>query len=61
MHADGNVYMKYKNSDIGPRVWKQIVATPVWIPPDGTPAKDLLTTQGAGSQGRAGDASSTRT
>jgi len=45
MHADGKVYMKYKNSDIGPRVWKQIVATPVWIPPDGTPAKDLLTTK----------------
>jgi len=45
MHADGNVYMKYKNSDIGPRIWKQIVATPVWIPPDGTPAKDLLTTK----------------
>ena len=22
MHADGKVYMKYKNSDIGPRVWK---------------------------------------
>ena len=45
MHADGKVYMKYKNSDIGPRVWKTIVATPVWIPPDGTPAKDLLTTK----------------
>jgi hypothetical protein len=45
MHADGQVYMKYKNSDIGPRVWKTIVATPVWIPPDGTPAKDLLTTK----------------
>ena len=45
MHADGQVYMKYKNSDIGPRVWKTIVATPVWIPPDGTPAKDLLTSK----------------
>jgi len=43
MHADGHVYFKYKNSDIGPRVWKNIVAGPVWIPPDGTPAKDLLT------------------
>ncbi len=41
-HGDGHVYYKYKNSDIGPRVWKQIVATPVWIPPDGTPMKDLL-------------------
>jgi hypothetical protein len=43
MHADGRVYMKYKNSDVGPRVWRQIVAAPVWIPPEGTPAKDLLT------------------
>jgi hypothetical protein len=42
-HADGKVYFKYKNSDVGPRVWKQIVTTPVWIPPDGTPVKDLLT------------------
>ncbi|HVU51465.1 MAG TPA: L,D-transpeptidase [Polyangia bacterium] len=45
VHADGHVYMKYKNSDVGPRVWKNIVAAPVWVPPDGTPAKDLLTTK----------------
>ena len=45
MHADGHVYFKYKNSDIGPRVWRQIVTTPVWIPPDSTPAKDLLKTK----------------
>jgi hypothetical protein len=43
MHADGHEYFKYKNSDVGPRVWKEIVAAPVWIPPDGTPMKDLLT------------------
>jgi hypothetical protein len=42
LHDNGKVYFKYKNSDVGPRVWKQIVATPVWIPPDGTPVKDLL-------------------
>jgi hypothetical protein len=42
-HADGQVYYKYKNSDVGPRLWKTIVAAPVWIPPDGTPGKDLLT------------------
>jgi hypothetical protein len=41
--AEGKVYYKYKNSDAGPRIWKEIVASPVWIPPDGTPAKDLLT------------------
>jgi hypothetical protein len=43
VHADGKLYMKYKNSDVGPRVWKNIVAAPVWIPPDGTPVRDLLT------------------
>ena len=43
LHEDGRVHMKYKQSDVGPRVWKHIVAAPVWVPPDGTPAKDLLT------------------
>jgi len=43
MHPNGKVYFKYKNSDVGPRVWKDIVAGPVWIPPEGTPVKDLLT------------------
>jgi hypothetical protein len=43
LHADGKVYFKYKQSDVGPRIWKDIVAGPVWVPPDGTPAKDLLT------------------
>ncbi|MDZ4693787.1 MAG: murein L,D-transpeptidase [Deltaproteobacteria bacterium] len=42
-HPDGKVYYKYKNSDVGSRIWKHIVAAPVWIPPDGTPAHDLLT------------------
>jgi len=40
---DGHVYLKYKNSDVGPRIWKNIVAAPVWVPPDGTPGKDLVT------------------
>lgn len=39
----GKVYYKYKNSDVGARIWKDIVASPVWIPPETTPAKDLLT------------------
>ena len=43
LHANGKVYYRYKNSDIGARVWKNIVAGPVWIPPEATPAKDLLT------------------
>jgi len=40
---NGKAYYRYKNSDVGPRIWRDIVAGPVWIPPDGTPAKDLLT------------------
>lgn len=43
MQANGKIYLRYKNSDVGERVWKDIVAAPVWIPPEGTPAKDLLT------------------
>ena len=37
------VMWKYKDSPIGPRVWQRIVASPVWLPPDGTPPRDLLT------------------
>jgi hypothetical protein len=43
LHEDGKVYYKYKNSDVGPRIWKNIVAAPVWIPPEGTPDRDMLT------------------
>jgi hypothetical protein len=39
---DGYEYYKYKNSDVGERVWKDIVAGPVWLPPDTTPMKDLI-------------------
>jgi hypothetical protein len=39
---DGYEYYKYKNSDVGDRVWKDIVAGPVWLPPDTTPVGDLF-------------------
>jgi len=39
---EGKVYYKYKESDVGPRVWKEIVAAPTWIPPATTPASELL-------------------
>jgi hypothetical protein len=35
--GDGQEYYRYKGSDIGPRVWHHIVATPVWIPPPSSP------------------------
>ena len=37
MASDGHDYMRYKGSDVGPRVWRHIVAAPVWIPPESTP------------------------
>jgi hypothetical protein len=42
---DGHVYLKYKNSDVGLALWQHIVAGPVWVPPGGTPGRDLLTTR----------------
>ncbi len=35
-------YVKYKVSDIGKRVWKRIVAGPVWVPPKATPSHDMV-------------------
>ncbi len=35
-------YWKYKNSEVGQRLWKYLVAGPVWIPPPGTPPRSLV-------------------
>ena len=39
---NGSEHYKYKESDVGDRVWKEIVAAPVWIPPATTPARELV-------------------
>ena len=39
---NGEEMYKYKNSDVGERVWKEIVAGPTWIPPASTPPRELL-------------------
>jgi hypothetical protein len=36
------IMWKYKESPVGPRAWTQIVASPVWLPPDSTPDRELL-------------------
>jgi len=41
-HTGGKVYLKYKNSDVGLKIWRDIVAAPVWIPPDSTPPHALV-------------------
>lgn len=40
--VEGVSMWKYKDSPPGPRVWRRIVAAPVWLPPESTPGKDLL-------------------
>jgi hypothetical protein len=39
---EGKQHLKYKNSDVGRRVWKDIMAAPVWIPPPATPPDEIL-------------------
>jgi hypothetical protein len=48
--VDGYEYYSYKNSDVGERVWREVVAAPVWIPPDSTPTRDLLRREGGPGQ-----------
>ena len=39
---EGETWWKYKGSPPGPRIWRQIVSAPVWLPPESTPTSDLL-------------------
>jgi hypothetical protein len=39
---EGEIALKYKESDVGERFWRQIVAAPAWLPPESTPETDLL-------------------
>ena len=39
---DGQEYLRYKGSDVGPRVWRHVVAAPVWIRPASTPLSGFI-------------------
>jgi hypothetical protein len=43
--SDGEEYFRYKGSDVGPRLWRHIVAAPVWIPPTSTPLGAMVKTK----------------
>jgi hypothetical protein len=38
---NGHEYLKYKNSDVGKRVIRKVISSPVWVPPKSTPLKSL--------------------
>lgn len=40
--SNGYEYFRYKGSDVGPRVWRNIVSGPVWIAPPSTPIRTLV-------------------
>jgi hypothetical protein len=40
--SDGYEYFRYKGSDVGPRVIRNVVAGPVWIAPTSTPIRGLV-------------------
>jgi hypothetical protein len=40
--SDGYEYFRYKGSDVGPRVIRNIIAGPVWIAPESTPIRALV-------------------
>ncbi len=49
---NGQEYVKYKISDVGPRIWKNIIAGPVWIPPVMTPSRDMVKARIVAGQGQ---------
>jgi hypothetical protein len=40
--SNGYEYYRYKGSDVGPRVWRNVVSGPVWIAPNSTPLRTLV-------------------
>ena len=42
--------MRYKESPSGPRLWRDIVAAPVWLPPTTAPDEELLKRRRSGSR-----------
>lgn len=38
----GHVVQKWKESDVGKRVWRDLYAAPTWFPPSSTPDRDLV-------------------
>ncbi len=41
-YIDGTVMLKYKGSPVGKRVWSRISAAPIWVPPESTPPRVML-------------------
>lgn len=40
--SDGRVVRRYKESPVGPRLWRDVVAAPAWLPPPSAPDEELV-------------------
>src|SRR5262249_23064986 len=38
----GGIVQRWKESEVGPRVWRDLYAAPTWLPPRTTPDRDLV-------------------
>jgi len=45
---DGSVGLAYKESPAGPRIWRDLISAPAWLPPDSTPDEELMRRSGGG-------------
>lgn len=45
----GAVVNRYKDSEVGPRMWRDLYAAPAWFPPPSTPDRDLVRRRWDGS------------
>jgi len=48
IEPEGGVGLRYKESDVGSRVWRDVIASPAWLPPPNTPDDELLRRSGSG-------------
>ncbi len=39
---DGSLAQRWKESDVGPRVWRDVIAGPTWLAPKTTPDRELV-------------------
>jgi hypothetical protein len=39
---DGSLVQRWKESEVGPRVWRDLFAGPTWLPPKTTPDRELV-------------------
>ncbi len=45
---NGGIVQRWKESEVGPRQWREILAAPTWMPPTATPDRELVKWVGAG-------------